>query len=81
MITRQDERSAMRTMLLSIAVGSGVFAGSMAGCASKSREQLSAEPTRERRATASDLVSAARSGSIPDWFSEAERKAVRRLME
>lgn len=32
-----------------------------------------------RRATASELVEAANSGVVPDWFSEQEKAAVERI--
>ena len=34
-----------------------------------------------RRATAMELVEAAKSGAIPDWFNEQERAAVERIRQ
>jgi hypothetical protein len=31
------------------------------------------------RATASDIIEAANSGVVPEWFNDAERKAVERM--
>lgn len=36
---------------------------------------------RPKRATAQDLIDAANTGVVPDWFNDAERKAVERIKE
>lgn len=43
--------------------------------------QHSTPPAGPRRATAEELLNAAQTGQIPEWFSEAERAAVRRIAQ
>lgn len=74
---------------LSITLAAALFAAVLAvGCTSeRPRSTVRVDPpapTSEsvgasRRATAHDILRAAQTGEVPDWFSAEERKAVEKL--
>ena len=63
----------------------------MQGCADKDRRfdpapvgftnDTQTGALRPKRATAQELLDAANNGVVPEWFNEAERKAVQRIKE
>lgn len=53
----------------------------LTGCRSGGQSAPPAADGRPRRATAAELVAAAQTGVVPDWFSPAEREAVDRIRQ
>lgn len=73
-----------------LAVLTCIMAG-LQGCADKDRRfdpapvgftnDTQTGSLRPKRATAQELLDAANTGLVPEWFNEAERKAVQRIKE